>query len=464
MKEKVSASKKHKGKKRFPFGRFLAWKTSDVSAAGLNIIVTSYLTLYCTNFLGLPGTVIGTILLVSNVIDAITDLIAGFIVDNTHTKLGKGRPYELGIVGMWICTFIMFSTPTGASQLVKICWVFSMYTFIFGIFNTLRGAGSTAYQIRAFDNDRELLGKVGSYGGIVTTIGSMMVSISFPIAMGRIATSAAGWKTLIAMYSLPLCILALGRFIFVKENPAIDAGQQHVKVSLGDVWNVFTKNKYVWFYAGMIILFNTLQNLSIHPYYYTYIVEDTNMLGIVSIMGILMLPLMLFMPLILKKFSVSKVIMGGAVISIFGYVINFFAGKNISMLLLGSVLTGCLTLPVSYLCIVLLMDLFNYNEFKGLARLEGTTNQIAHGVSSQLGQGLGGFLLGLLLDLGGFVSVSNGLQMVQPESALSMIRLMYSVIPIIIVILLLVCVYHLSKLDDEMPEIEKIIENNRVGA
>ena len=45
-------SVKSSAKKKFPMGRFLAWKTSDISAAGLNIIVTTYLTIYCTNYLG----------------------------------------------------------------------------------------------------------------------------------------------------------------------------------------------------------------------------------------------------------------------------------------------------------------------------------------------------------------------------------------------------------------------------
>lgn len=450
-----------KTKKRFPFGRFFAWKTSDISAAGLNIIVTSYLTIYCTNFLGLSGTLVGTILLVSNIFDAVTDLVAGFIIDNTHSKWGKGRPYELGIVGMWICTVLMFSGPTGASQTVKVLWVFFMYTFIFGVFNTLRGAGSTAYMIRAFDNDRELVGRVGSYGGIVTTLGSMVVSLTFPRAMGAIATSAAGWRSLILLYAVPLCVLALGRFVFVKENPAIDAGSQHTKVTLKDFWAVFTRNKYVWFYAGMILMFNTVTNMSAQVYYFTYIVGNTDLIGILSIMGIMLLPVMLFMPLLLKKFSVSQVIMGGTVLAMVGYAINFFAGTNTGMLIAAAILMACANLPISYLCAVLLMDLFNYNEYKGLARLEGTTNQLAHGISSQLGQGLGGFLLGVFLDLGGFISSTDGAAVAQPDSAITMVRLLYSVIPIVILAVLLVCVFFLSKLDKEMPEIEKTLAQRR---
>lgn len=451
---------KTKGKK-FPVGKFFAWKTSDVSAAGLNIIVTSYLTIYCTNFLGLSGTQVGSILLVSNIIDAVTDLLAGFVIDNTHSKLGKGRPYELGIIGMWICTVLMFSGPTNASEIVKVLWVFFMYTFIFGVFNTLRGAGSTAYMIRAFDNDRELVGRVGSYGGIVTTVGSMVVSMTFPRAMGAIATSAAGWSKLVLLYAVPLCIIALGRFVFVKENPAIDAGTQHTKVTVKDFWAVFTKNKYVWVYAGMIILFNTVTNMSAQVYYFTYIVGNTDLLGILSIMGILLLPVMLFMPLLLKKFSVSQVIMGGTVLAMAGYAINFVAGANTIMLMIAGILMACMNLPLSYLCVVLLMDLFNYNEYKGLPRLEGTTNQLAHGVSSQLGQGLGGFLLGIFLDLSGFISSTDGAAVTQPGSAITMVRMLYSVIPIVLLAVLLVCVFFLSKLDKEMPEIEKALAQQR---
>ena len=355
----------------------------------------------------------------------------------------------------------MFSTPADASQTVKVLWVFFMYTFVWGIFNTLRGAGSTAYMIRAFDNDRTLIGKVGSYGGIVTTLGSMVVSLTFPRLMGQLATSAAGWRNLLLIYAIPLGVLALGRFVFVKENPAIDAGAQHEKVTFKDFLDVFTKNKYVWFYAGMIILFNTVQNMSVQVYYFTYIVGNTDALGILSIMGIMLLPAMLFMPIILKHLSVSRVVFFGALFAIVGYAINFFAGANVPLLYVAGVLMACLNLPVSYLCAVLLMDLFNYNEYKGLARLEGTTNQLAHGVSGQIGQGVGGFLLGVLLDVGGYITAEDGAAVVQPDSAIMMIRLMYSIIPIIMIVLLIVCVHFLGKLDKEMPQIEAALEAHR---
>lgn len=167
---------------------------------------------------------------------------------------------------------------------------------------------------------------------------------------------------------------------------------------------------------------------------------------------------MLLMPLLLKRFTVSRIIFFGAIISIVGYALNFFAGANTTLLMIAGALTAGLTLPVSYLTAVLLMDLFNYNEYKGLARLEGTTNQLAHGVSSQIGQGVGGFLLGVFLDLGGYIAVEDGAAVTQPESAIAMIRALYSIIPIIMVVILIVCVFFLGKLDKEMPQIEAAIQ------
>ena len=456
MENKGTSAKKH-----FPWGKFFAWKTSDVSFSAMYIIITSYLTIYCTNFLGLSGTIVGTILLVSNILDFVTDLVAGFIVDNTHSKWGKGRPYELGIIGMWICTFLLFSGPTGASLIVKILWVFFLYTFIFGVFNTLRGAGSTAYMIRAFDNDRELVGKVSSYGGFVSTIGGMIISVTFPLAMGAFATSAAGWRVLIGIYALPLAVIGLGRFVFVKENPSIDAGEQHVKVTMKDIWAVFTKNKWVWVYAAMILLYNALMQMNVQTYYFTYIVGSLEALSVMGICSIVVMPALLLLPKLIKKVPVTRIIAYGLIGAIVGYTLNYFAGGNTVLLLIAALFNAMGVLPLAYLCALLLMDLFDYNEYLGLARLEGTTNQIAHGLSSQLGEGIGGFLLGIFLDLGGFVAAENGTAVQQADSAISMIRNLYSIIPLIIVVLIIVVALILGRFEKQMPQIRAHMEEKR---
>ena len=60
----------------------------------------------------------------------------------------------------------------------------------------------------------------------------------------------------------------------------------------------------------------------------------------------------------------------------------------------------------------------------------------------------------MLLDVGGYIAVEDGVFVVQPDSAITMIRSMYSIIPIVMIVILIVCVHFLGKLDKEMPEIE----------
>ena len=38
---------------RLPLGKFLAWKSSDITSAGVFLIVTTYMSLFCTDYLGM---------------------------------------------------------------------------------------------------------------------------------------------------------------------------------------------------------------------------------------------------------------------------------------------------------------------------------------------------------------------------------------------------------------------------
>lgn len=446
------------------FFRLLAWKSSDVASAACFVIVNGYLSLFCTNYLGMSAATVGTILLVSNIIDGITDLIAGYVLDNSKvTKWGKARPYELGILGVWICTILMFYTPEGWSTGLKNAWVFFMYTFTFGVFNTMRGAANQPYMVRAFGGNRTLLGKLGSYGGFVTMVGSMIVSMSFPVLMAKMATSAAGWRTLITIYGVPMLLLGLPRFLFVKEDPSIDAGLQHDKVTLKEIFTMLKSNKYVWFYAGVMMLYNIITSLGVTAYYFQYVVGNTAIQGVLSAFSIMILPLMFFMPSLLKKFSAPQIIAVTAVVAICGYGLNFFAGSNITLLMIGALLVALTNLPIAYLGGLIMYDICNYNEHLGLARMDATATVAANNFAAQIGQGVGGALTGYLMSAAGFISSTAGEAVSQPDSAVFMIRCLYSLIPLVMMALLTFFAFKLSKLNKEMPEIEKELEAHRHG-
>lgn len=441
-------------KKRFPIGRFLAWKSSDITSAGIFLIVGTYMSMFCTDFLGMTPLVVGNIILISNIIDFVTDLIFAYVVDNTRSKWGKARPYELGAIGMTICTTLIFVTPVGWSETVKIVWVFCMYTFLYGVFNTARNTANVPYLIRAFDNDRDLIGKVSSFGGFVTTMGAMVVSLTFPKAMAALATSQAGWTTLILIYMIPLTILGALRFIFVKENPDVDAKQIKDKVNFKDIWTMIRKNGYAWLYLLIMFFFQTIQSISALSYYFKYIVGSVEDAGLLSIMSFIVLPVMFFFPLVMKKLNAAQIIAFGAIISCLGYIINFFAGDSMILLIVGSVITAFAMLPISYLGNMIQMDLCTYNQYLGLPRMDASIGALFNGFGTQLGQGFGGWLLGFALTAAGYIASEGDTVVAQPESAITMIKMLYSLIPMALMILLAVTAFLISKLSKKMPEIE----------
>lgn len=206
-------TKKQINPDKIGIAKFWGWQSRAVSL-GCMTIVYGYLMIYCTNTLGLSAGLVGTLLLVSKLFDGVTDLLAGYVIDNTKTKLGKARPYEFAIIGVWLCTWLLFSCPTEWSYTVKAVWVFIIYTFVNSILATLLSTNQTAYMVRAFPNMTQIV-KLNSYGGIVVTLGCAVVSMLFPqmmATMGNIWTWMVkdGWYFCCTIsdnwyFSIPAC-------------------------------------------------------------------------------------------------------------------------------------------------------------------------------------------------------------------------------------------------------------------
>ena len=85
--------------------KIVLWSLRNISIMA-GFVVMSYVSYFATNCLGISAGVIGALLLASKLFDGITDLIAGYFVEKTNTKLGKGRPYDLCIIGVWNCSHV----------------------------------------------------------------------------------------------------------------------------------------------------------------------------------------------------------------------------------------------------------------------------------------------------------------------------------------------------------------------
>ncbi|MCL1819670.1 MAG: MFS transporter [Oscillospiraceae bacterium] len=423
--------------------RLLLWTSRSVSQ-GCHVIILGFLAIYCTDTLLMPASLVGVLLMVSKIFDAFASMIAGYIVDKTNTKLGRGRPYELSIIGLWFCTWLLYSCPPEFGIFAKSAWVLAMYIFINSIFSTFLHANNLVYMVRAFPQKQFVA--LTSYGNIIVMLFTVGVKISFPILMAKIATSAQGWSSLMAIYAIPLGLIGLLRFITIKENAAADV-KANDSIRLKDVGILLKTNPYIYIVAFMGLIFNLAMNMGITQYYFTYIVKNMELMGVLALTQATIIPLILIFPRLIKRVSPVKVITAGIICMCVGYLVNFIALDRFPLLVTGALLTGVGGVPIAVLGVMLTIDCADYNEWKKRPRMEGTLSSV-NAFAGKLGTALGAGLLGILLGVSGYTGVMDTM----PESAFTMIRLMYSVIPIALFSVVIVAL-RFYKLDKLMPQI-----------
>ncbi len=424
------------------FGKLLLWQTSSVSVA-LSTLVLGFVTIYCTDTLGLEPVLVGTLFMVSKFVDGVTDVVAGFIIDRTQTRWGKGRPYEIFMVFLWLSTWLLFSCPVGFSTVAKCVWIFFMYVFMNAVCTTFLNGNNVVYMVRAFKSKEQQV-KLTAYGSFFTMGAGLAFNIIFPMAMARIATSAAGWSRLIGMMAVPLTLLGLIRMLTIKEQYHSEEMTGTEKLRLSDIMALARINKPMMLVSAARFLQNAVAGMGVGVYYWTYIIGNVSLMGVTAIATVLGLPLAFLMPSMRRKMGMKKMVIYGFAFSALGYLLIFFAGGNMILVIVAGLITSIGVVPFTMMFNIFIVDCADYNEFKGIPRMEGTMGSLT-GLAGKIGSAFGGFILGILMSLSGY----DGTAAVQTDAALLMIRMLASIVPLIIfaVIILLLRKY---SLDEEM--------------
>ena len=393
------AKQKKDPSEKLGFGNLLVWNSRQISTS-VYVLMAGFLMAYCTDTLGINPALISIIMVASKLLDGVTDAFAGFIVDRTKTKWGKARPYELFIFLMWICTWLMFSCPTGLSEVLKCVWIFIMYSLVNAVAYTFLNANQNVYLVRAFKGNQIV--KLTSYSSVITMLASVIFNIAFPILMATYATSARGWSLLVGCFAIAMGAIGILRFIFVKEKYDVDAEKTEESLKISDAVAVIKGNKYILILAFMGLLFNFVTNMGTQVYYYTWIVGNVGLMSIASAVQIIAIPLAFVFPPLLKKISVVKLMFIGFIISGIGIV----------------------------------------------------------SLAKKVGAALGSAGLGVMLAAVGY----DGNLSVQSDGTLLGIRLLFSVVPMVLYIVVAVSLTGYFKLDKQMPQIKEENEKKRAFA
>lgn len=107
--------------------RYLKWYnkvgygSGDVAGNVVYAFLSSFVMIYLTDTVGLNPGIVGTLIAVSKLFDGITDIFFGSMIDKTHSKLGKARPWMLyGYIGCAITLVGSYALATVARALVAV--------------------------------------------------------------------------------------------------------------------------------------------------------------------------------------------------------------------------------------------------------------------------------------------------------------------------------------------------------
>jgi Na+/melibiose symporter-like transporter len=156
-------------------------------------MISSYLVFYGTAVLYLPGSLIGFIVALSVLWDAVSDPLMGFISDNTVSRFGKRHLYmAIGTISMAISTYFLWTAKADLSLFSKFTWIF-LSVMILKTFITI------------------FITPYNALGAEMTTDYD-----------GRSAIQAM--KTVFFLFSI-LSVTAISMFIFFKPTPEFPVGQ-----------------------------------------------------------------------------------------------------------------------------------------------------------------------------------------------------------------------------------------------
>lgn len=116
----------------------IAYFIGECGSCGMFYYLTITLSTYFfTDVMKISATTLGLVIIITRVLDLFSDLIVGSLVDRTHTKMGKARPWVLAAtlpyaVGMVLLYCLPASWPEGR----QIAYIVITYNLAVTVFYT----------------------------------------------------------------------------------------------------------------------------------------------------------------------------------------------------------------------------------------------------------------------------------------------------------------------------------------
>ena len=395
--------------------KWLGYLVGPSGALLLNAVFATYLNVYYTDVLKLNWVWGGLFLfifpIVSKIIDAITNVLMGYIIDRTKTKQGNARPWILLSAPLLaISGLLLFLVPEWNLGL-ELTWVIISYNLFYSFSYTIFNMAHNLMVPLSTRNTTQR-GGLSVFNQIATIMMSgILVALVFPmLIMPLIGVNKELWILVMGILSCITLPLTLLEYYFTKERISEEKGEEEerkIPFTL-QLKAIFTDRYFLLLclYFLMYTAGSTFKNIGL-VYYCNYVLGTYNdgiTQTLISVLGGIPMGIGIFAvwPLA-KKFGKRNVTMFGFLIYALGSLICFMFPTNLYVVLVGQFIKNIGGLPCAYVFMALFADTLDHIEWKSGFRVDG----IAMSINSIISVALVGVCTGvfnLLLTSTGYVA------------------------------------------------------------
>ncbi|WP_306232678.1 glycoside-pentoside-hexuronide (GPH):cation symporter [Agrococcus beijingensis] len=417
---------------QLPFRSFLGYGAGDMANNLAFSLVTTFLTLYYTDVALISPAAVGLLFLVMRLIDAFTDVIAGSLIDRTHTRFGKFRPWILvfcvPLVAMAVLTFSVPEALRGTFGAVVWAWV--TYFLLGSVFYTLVNIpyGSLAAAMTQRPEERARLATFRTAGSALMQV---IVALAISPAIQQFRGDPDGLQGALTQTIIVLGIVTILLYLVLVFTAREQVERDVPKVRLQDAVGTLRKNRALGTLAVAAVVYLvglfTIAGMTI--FYVRDVLGDATFTPVA--LALTFSPILVigwFLPRLVGALGKKRLYAISAVVGAVGAAVLLLAPPGAYVLaVIGFLLLGASSGVCNTVMWNLEADSIEYGELQTGIRTEGTTYAV-FSFMRKLGQAIGGaagvWIIGLLGYVGGAES--------QSESAVWGIRIAVGAVPVVL--------------------------------
>ena len=450
---------KNMNRNRFCFG------LGTVGRDALYSLVSMYLLVHLTDVVRFSDgglAVIGTMLTLFGIFDAIIDPFVGAVVDNTKTRWGKFKPWIfVGMIGTAILTVLMFHnfemTETGHIALLAATYL------LFSIFFSLNDIAYWSL-MPAISKDQKVREGVGAFARICANVGMfamVIIYLSVPdLFSGLGLNERDSYFVFAIIVAIIMMVFQSITLIGVKEDRTQLA--QVERTTLKDLWRALIKNDQLLVTAISMALFmiGYCTTTAFGTYYFKYAVGDEGLYMVfAAVLAVAQLSALSLFPLFRKKFTRKQLYTGSMIAVTVSYIIFFLSFEWLPLIVIAGLGLFFAQAFIQLLMLLFLADAVEYGEWKLGKRNEAASFAVQPFIN-QFGGAMSKGVVSFTLIISGLNMIANEIGLYPdreaeivagiPDSSIWIMKISMMILPLICILVGFILYQKKFKIDEKL--------------